>query len=96
MNLDEFNSLLNINVLQSKYINLIIYINIWSPPSLSELTPMIFNTRLTHLRLEASIYYCKELSITIYDCLCKCSIILYQKINELMQSCIKYLQKIFF
>ena len=28
---------------------------IWRPPSLSELTPMIFNTGLTHLGLEASI-----------------------------------------
>ena len=26
------------------------------PPSLSELTPMIFNTELTHLGSEASIY----------------------------------------
>ena len=29
---------------------------IWSPPSLSELTPMIFNAGLTHLGSEASIY----------------------------------------
>ena len=28
---------------------------IWRPQSLSELTPMIFNTGLTHLALEASI-----------------------------------------
>ena len=28
--------------------------NIWRPPSLSELTPMIFNTGLTHLGSEAS------------------------------------------
>ena len=26
----------------------------WRPPSLSELTPMIFNMRLTHLGSEAS------------------------------------------
>ena len=30
--------------------------NIWWPPSLSELTPMVFNTGLTHLGSEASIY----------------------------------------
>ena len=30
--------------------------HIWRPPSLSELTPMIFNTGLTHLGSEASIY----------------------------------------
>ena len=29
---------------------------IWRPPSLSELTPMLFNTGLTNLGLEASIY----------------------------------------
>ena len=28
----------------------------WRPPNLSELTPMIFNTGLTHLSLEASKY----------------------------------------
>ena len=28
---------------------------IWRPPSLSELTPMVLNTGLTHLDLEASI-----------------------------------------
>ena len=28
----------------------------WRPPSLSELTPMIFNAGLTHLGSEASIY----------------------------------------
>ena len=28
--------------------------NKWRPPSLSELTPMIFNTELTHLDSEAS------------------------------------------
>ena len=30
------------------------YLN-WRPPSLSELTPMLFNTGLTHLGSEASI-----------------------------------------
>ena len=30
--------------------------NIWSPLSLSELTPMIFDIGLTHLSSEASIY----------------------------------------
>ena len=29
---------------------------IWRPPSQSELTPMLFNTGLNHLGLEASIY----------------------------------------
>ena len=29
---------------------------IWRPSILSELTPMIFNTELTHLGLEASVY----------------------------------------
>ena len=29
---------------------------IWRPPSLSELTPMVYNTGLTHLGSEASIY----------------------------------------
>ena len=29
---------------------------IWRPSRLSELTPMVFNTGLTHLGLEASIY----------------------------------------
>ena len=29
---------------------------IWRPPSLSELTPMIFNTGLTHSSSETSIY----------------------------------------
>ena len=33
-----------------------LYQNKWKPPSLSELTLMIFNTGLTHLVLEASIY----------------------------------------
>ena len=28
----------------------------WKPPSLSELTPMIFNKGVTHLGSEASIY----------------------------------------
>ena len=28
----------------------------WRPPSLSELTPIVFNTGLTHLGSEASIY----------------------------------------
>ena len=32
------------------------YNNKWRPPSLSELTPMIFNTGLTHLGSEASKY----------------------------------------
>ena len=31
----------------------------WTPPSLSELTPMIFNMGLTHLGLEASNSYMK-------------------------------------
>ena len=30
---------------------------IWRPPSLSELTPKLFNTGLTHLGFEAFIYY---------------------------------------
>ena len=30
------------------------YFDIWRPPSLNELTPMISNTGLTHLGLEAS------------------------------------------
>ena len=35
------------------------YINYnWRPPSLSELTPMVFNTGLTHLGSEASKYTC--------------------------------------
>ena len=33
------------------------FIGIWRPPSLSELTPMIFNIGLIHLGLEASIKY---------------------------------------
>ena len=31
-------------------------LNIWRPPSLSELTPMLFNMGLTHLGSETSIY----------------------------------------
>ena len=34
----------------------ILYKYIWRPPSLSELTPMIFNMVLTHLGLETFIY----------------------------------------
>ena len=34
----------------------ILLLDIWRPSSLNELTPMIFNTGLTHLRSEASIY----------------------------------------
>ena len=30
---------------------------IWRPPSLSELTPMVYNTGLTHLDLEISIIF---------------------------------------
>ena len=36
----------------------------WMPPSLRELTPIIFNTELTHLGSEASIY---NLSIQIMN-----------------------------
>ena len=32
------------------------YIQLWRPPSLSELTPMIFDMGLTHLGSEASKY----------------------------------------
>ena len=41
-----------------KFHDLILHLlfDIWSPPRLSELTPMIFNIRLTHLSSEASIY----------------------------------------
>ena len=36
---------------------LLIYAGVkWRPPSLSELTPMVFNTGLTHLGLKATIY----------------------------------------
>ena len=37
---------------------------IWRPPSLSELTPMIFDMGLTHLGSEASIYHILILIIT--------------------------------
>ena len=37
--------------------NLIFSIFIWRPPSLSELISMVFNTGLTHLGSEASIWY---------------------------------------
>ena len=37
-------------------LNVIRSYDIWRPPSLRELTPMIFNTGLTHLDSEASIY----------------------------------------
>ena len=35
----------------------LLYKYIWRPPSLRELTLMIFNTELTHIGSEASIYY---------------------------------------
>ena len=38
---------------------------IWKPPSLSELTPMIFNTDLTHLGSEAFIYGIKTPIFTL-------------------------------
>ena len=44
----------------SKYVDLLIVLwylhhhNIWRPPILGELTPIIFNIGLTHLDLEAS------------------------------------------
>ena len=41
---------MSISIFHSKFI-----INIWRPPSLSELTPMVFNSELTHLGLGASI-----------------------------------------
>ena len=37
----------------------------WRPPSLSELTPMVFNTGLTHLGSEASISQEKQVFIDI-------------------------------
>ena len=40
--------------------------NIWRPPTLSELTPMMFNMGLTHLGSEASICLSR---ITEYGCL---------------------------
>ena len=40
--------------------------NIWRSPSLSELTPMVFNMGLTHLGLEAFIYNRFLLSSVIY------------------------------
>ena len=43
---------------QSKYIDIFA---IWRRPSLSELTPIIFNTGLTHLGSVASIYTIKLL-----------------------------------
>ena len=45
---------------------IIFYLYKWRPPRLSELTPMIFNTGLTHLGSEASIYTRKILSIYLY------------------------------
>ena len=41
------------------------FLLIWRPPSLRELTPMIFGREFTHLGLEASIYY-MHLIIIIY------------------------------
>ena len=41
--------------LEMRYI-LIAKQHIWRPPSISELTPMIFNTVLTHLGSKAAIY----------------------------------------
>ena len=38
--------------------------DIWMPPSLSELTPMVFNTGLTHLGSEASIYNTSDYKVT--------------------------------
>ena len=48
--------ILPISILQDKYIscnNHSYHKIIWKPPSQRELTPMLFNTGLTHLGLEA-------------------------------------------
>ena len=40
---------------------------IWSPPSLSGLTPMVFKTRLTHLGSEASIYTFRKMATRVQN-----------------------------
>ena len=44
--------------------------NMWRPPSLSELTPMVFNEGLTHLDSEASIckYYIATIRAKLHSC----------------------------
>ena len=54
----------------------VVYIN-WRPPSLSELTPMIFDMRITHLGLEASnlnvvfmfvfIYFYSDIKLRLFE-----------------------------
>ena len=56
--LNQCFQIINLVLIPSTYILIFFNIYIWRPPSLSELTPMIFNTGLTHLGSEASNYVC--------------------------------------
>ena len=59
------------------------YVFIWRPPSLSEITPMDFNTWLTHLGSEASIYKeNKKLTKKIHHLLFNTSIFYLQLIKK--------------
>ena len=54
----QFKQLLCYSILQSFIF--ICYKTIWRPPSLSELTPMIFYRELTHLVSESSIWFIRK------------------------------------
>ena len=72
--------------LEAKTINIKwsqIFINIWRTPSLSELTPMLFNSGLTHLVSEAS-FCIKNNSVA------KCTKIISRKITIIVILNVKY------
>ena len=53
---------MNIILIKLKIVNFLLILNtfvkyIWRPPSLSKLTPMIFESGLTHIGSDASIFF---------------------------------------
>ena len=82
---------MNINNFWNKYACWIVFLvamssfNKWRPPSLSELTPMIFNVVLTHYGSEASKYAC--MSLEYKEFLSNHFRYLYKKHRKLLKFC---------